>query len=445
MRTVQIALPIVFGQLGHIFTGLADSAMVGQIGYTSLAAVSLGHNVFVIFLVFGMGLTMGLTPHVATADGAKDIQSNIQWLRNGLYINGLTGLLMSVGMLLGLPLVYYLNQPPEVIEEGWSYMQVVALSLFPLMIFQHYKQYAEGLSYTKVAMYISLGGNLLNIILNYFLIFGVWIFPRMELFGAGVATLIARVGMAVCMALYVYRGKPFIAFRPGFVFRSISLKHILEILRVGVPVGFQFIFEVGAFVAGAFMVGWLGAIPLAAHQVAISLAAATFMGASGISAAVTVRIGKFAGAIDPRSLKESYWTGIILVLIYMGTTALGFVLFRNLLPMLFTPNPEVQNLAASLLIVAAVFQLSDGLQVVGLGALRGLKDVQVPTILALISYWGVGIPVGYLLGIELNWGAQGIWWGLAAGLTTSSLLMFARFRYILPRLFRSVPKPTEQL
>ena len=185
VRTIQIALPIVFGQLGHIFTGLADSVMVGQLGTDPLAAVALGHSIFVIFLVFGMGLSMGLTPHVATADGSRDIDSNIQWLRNGLYVNGSTGLLMSLAMLVGLPLVYYLNQPLAVVEAGWSYMQILALSIFPLMIYQHYKQFAEGLSYTKVAMYISILANLFNIGLNYLLIFGIWIFPRMELFGAG--------------------------------------------------------------------------------------------------------------------------------------------------------------------------------------------------------------------------------------------------------------------
>ncbi len=267
--------------------------------------------------------------------------------------------------------------------------------------------------------------------MNYLLIFGKFGFPRLELLGAGYATLIARIVMALAMFYYVYRSKQFAAYRGGFVLNRYRMDKIKKLWHLGYPMGLQYIFEAGAFVMAAFMVGWIGKIPLAAHQIALTLASATYMAASGISSAATVRIGNFIGSHDPVNLKRAANSAYMLVGLFMSGTALFFILFRHLLPPLFSNDPQVQEIASDLLIIAAFFQVSDGLQVVGLGILRGMKDVRIPTLIALFSYWLIGLPTGYVLAFLVEKGVIGIWVGLAIGLTLSAILMHQRYRFNL--------------
>lgn len=433
-RTLQIGWPIMLGQLGHMLTGLADSAMIGQVDAVQLAAASLGHNAWVIFFVFGLGVSMGLTPHVAGADGRRDRHENAQLLRQGFWVNTIIGILLVGLMLSAYPILDSLGQPADVVKYAKPYFLIIAASLLPLMVFQHYRQFAEGLSYTKVAMYISIGGNLLNVALNYILIFGKLGFPRLELEGAGYATLIARCVMALLMFWYVRKGQPFQLFWQIKTGIKLQAQYIRQILSVGVPIGFQYIFEAGAFVFSALMIGWLGALPLAAHQIAITLAATTFLTASGISAAVTVRVGKFHGSGNPVQLRHAAFTGYVLVGLFMAITGIAFIALRHVLPTFFTPDPMVRDIAAGLLIVTGVFQVSDGLQVTGMATLRGLKDVRTPTLIALVSYWFIGLPTGYLLAFVLNMGTQGVWWGLAIGLTVAAVLLFLRYQRFTKRL-----------
>ena len=301
-KTLVIALPIVMGNVGHILLHLADSAMVGRVGSNSLAAASLGNGVATVMLVLGMGLTFGLTPLVAASLGKKDRPEIVGWLRNAALINLIVGILLFLLVLLVAPILGMLNQPVQVVKLATPYFQVVGLSLVPLMVFQTYKQFAEGLSDTTVAMYVSIFANCLNIFLNWVFIFGELGMPRMELMGAGWATFFSRVVMALLMMAYVYYGKNFKIYRAGFVFRGFSWEKIRKLVAVGLPIGFQFVLEVGVFVFGLIMIGWIGAAPLAAHQVAISLAAVTYMMASGISSATTVRVGFYLGAGKPRHL-----------------------------------------------------------------------------------------------------------------------------------------------
>lgn len=441
LRTLQIGWPIMLGQLGHMLTGLADSAMIGQVDKVQLAAASLGHNAWVIFFVVGLGMSMGLTPFVAAADGRRDRQENALLLRQGLWVNGGIGIGLMALMMIATPLLDNLGQPPAVVAYAKPYFLIIAGSLLPLMIFQHYRQFAEGLSLTRVAMYISIGGNLLNVFLNYLLIFGVFGFPRLELVGAGLATLIARCVMAFFMFYYVRTGVPF---RPFWSLRTgltIQWRVVKKIGQVGGPIGMQYLFEAGAFVAAALMIGWLGTAPLAAHQIAITLAATTFLTASGISAAVTVRVGKFHGANNPVELRRAAFTGYFLVGLFMAITGVAFILLRHQLPILFTPDAAVQDITATLLIVAGVFQISDGMQVTGMATLRGLKDVKKPTLIALFSYWFVGLPSGYGLSFVVEMGAQGVWWGLAIGLTVAGLLLYVRFQHFSKKLLGFAPTP----
>lgn len=427
-KNFLLAYPVMLSQFGHIMVGVADSMMVGQLGAVPLAAASLGNVIFHFLMAFGIGLSYAITPLVSSADGAGNSSKIAALLRHGTVINGAGGLILFLMILAGAPILYYLNQPIDVVELAIPYIFIVTFSLVPLMFFQTYRQFAEGLSFTKQAMIIVIGSNLINIGLNYILIFGKLGFPAMGLNGAGWATLISRFILAGWMAWYIYSGKPFQQFRAGFqMAQSYSRKMFRSLLKIGVPSGFQFTFEVGAFGFAAIMVGWLGAEALAAHQIAINLAAITYMTASGLSAAATIRVGNQRGMQDISNLRRAAFTIYGMVFIFMGVCALIFIFGRNFLPTLYIDNIQVQSMAASLLIIAGLFQLSDGLQVVSLGALRGLEDVKVPTILTFIAYWVLALPIGYFLGFVIDLGAEGVWYGLFIGLTVIAIALIIRF------------------
>lgn len=287
-------------------------------------------------------------------------------------------------------------------------------------------------------MVVSLAGNIFNIILNYIFIYGKLGFPAMGLNGAGLATLIARTAMGIAMCIYVLNSNSFKNHDTRFHLSKISAALLKRIAKIGIPIGIQFTIEVGAFAFAAIMIGWIGTQPLAAHQIALSLAAFTYMMASGISAATTVRVGNAFGRGDPEGLKYASNTAFMMVLAFMGFCALLFILGNHILPTFFIKDAEVIKIAAILLIVAAFFQLSDGLQVVVLGALRGLHDVNWPTIITVVAYWCIALPVGYILGFVFDYGYTGIWIGLLIGLSAAASLLYWRFRYISVRNLRTV-------
>jgi MATE family multidrug resistance protein len=295
------------------------------------------------------------------------------------------------------------------------------------MIFQTYRQFAEGLSSTRVAMIIVIGSNLLNIVLNYVLIFGRLGFPALGLNGAGWATLISRCVMGFSMMMYVYYGKKFRAYKFGFKFGSYSRPLISKMLHIGIPAGSQFIFEAGAFGFSAIMMGWLGTTALAAHQIAINLATISYMTTSGMGAAATIRVGNFLGLRDKENMRASAFTMISMATVIMAAWALLFIFGRYFLPSLYIEDMEVIQLTSSLLIIAAFFQLSDGIQVVTAGALRGLQDVKIPSLLIFVAYWVIALPLGYVFAFPLGMQANGIWIGLFIGLTLTAGAMVVRF------------------
>ncbi len=429
-RTWILAYPVMLSQVGHMLTGIADSIMVGHLGAVPLAAASLANSVFSIILVFGLGMSFGLTPLVASADGSNHTSRVRELLDNGIVFNMATALALFVILYLLSPVFYYLEQPADAVELAIPYFNIVLFSLVPLMFYQSYKQFAEGLSNTRVAMIISLGGNILNIGMNYVLIYGKLGFPALGLNGAGIATLAARCLMAVAMCVYVYKSKSMKSHVQTFSFARISRKLMKKLSNLGVPIGLQFTLEVAAFAFAAIMVGWLGAQQLAAHQIALSLAATTYMMASGISAAVTVRVGNALGRRDSIGVKNSANAAYLMVLIFMGICAVLLIAFHNVLPTFFIKDPLVQEVAAMLIVIAAVFQLSDGLQVVCLGALRGLHDVKLPTYITVVAYWMIGLPFGYVMGVQLGYGANGIWYGLLLGLSCAAVMLYFRFRHV---------------
>lgn len=429
-KTFNLAYPVMLSQLGHISVGIVDSIMVGQLGSTPLAASSFANNFLGVFLMFGIGLSYGVTPLVAQADGEGNHEKITRLLRHGILLCAGVGLLLVLGAFGVSFAIPFMSQPETVVEMGTPYFLIIGSSLFPLIIFQNFRQFAEGMSVTKPTMFITIGANLLNVLLNYILIFGKFGFPEMGLNGAGWATFISRAVMAIGLAIFVYRYSKFKAFRGAFNLGKIKASYFKPMLKIGVPSGVQFVFEVGAFAMAAIMMGWLGTVPLAAHQIAISLVSVSYMMASGISAASTVRIGNQIGRRDGPNLIRAGNTSFLMSLIFMAGCALVFIVFSKFFPTLYVDSSEgeVIQIATTLIVVAGFFQLSDGVQVVGLGSLRGMSDVRVPTVITLIAYWGLAIPTSYVLGFVFDMGPEGVWYGLLIGLSVAALSLFLRFR-----------------
>ncbi|GAB5525738.1 MAG: MATE family efflux transporter [Roseivirga sp.] len=427
-KTLKIAYPVMLSQIGHILVGIIDSLMVGQLGPEPLAASSFANSVFSVFLMFGIGLSFGITPLVAQADGKKDEGTITRVLRQGIILCIVAGFVLFLGLGLVYYALPYLGQTKEVVSLGEPYYLIIASSIIPLMIFQNFKQFAEGLSVTKQIMFITIAANLINVLFNYLLIFGNMGFPELGLNGAGWATLISRIFMMIAGCWFVLKGRPFSRFRDGFNLLKAKAGYFKPMLQIGVPAGTQFLFEVGAFSMAAVMMGWIGDKELAAHQIAIGLVALSYMAATGISAASTVRIGNLIGQSDGVNLFRTGNANFALSLFVMSACAVIFVLVHDVVPGFYINDPEVIRIAASLIIIAGFFQLSDGVQVVGLGNLRGMSDVKVPTVITLVAYWGLAMPVSYIFGFVLDFGPEGIWYGLLTGLTTAAVLLYFRFK-----------------
>ena len=327
-KTLNIAYPVMLSQLGQISVGIADSLMVGQLGSTPLAASSFANNIVNVLVMFGIGMSYGITPLVAQADGEQDESKITQLLRHGIFLCGGAGLL-SVLVLFGLRYaIPYMSQPDDVVTLGTPYFLIISSSLFPLMLFQCFRQFSEGMSVTKPTMYITIAANFVNILLNYFLIFGKFGFPELGLNGAGWATLIARILMAVGLLVVVLRYSKFQRFRGGFQLSKIKSSFFKPMLKIGVSSGIQFVFEVGAFAMAAIMMGWIGTRPLAAHQIAISLVSLSYMMASGISAASTVRVGNQIGRKDGINLMKVGNTSFVMAIVFMATCSIIFMTFQ---------------------------------------------------------------------------------------------------------------------
>jgi MATE family multidrug resistance protein len=427
---LRLAMPIVVSQLGHTLVHLADSVIVGHFaGTIQLAAVSLVNSLFMLILVIGMGISYGLTPLMAQENGRKNYEECGKLLSNSLIINFMTSLLLYGLVHLGTLLVIdHIGQSPEVVAYAKPYLGYLAISIIPLMIFQTFKQFAEGLGFTKQAMFVSIWGNLLNIVLGIIFVKGMFGIAPMGVKGVGLSTLIDRCLMAIVMSIYVMRSPYFKAYIKSFKLTFFDKVRALKIVKIGAPVALQYSFEISAFSGAAILIGTIGAVEQAAHQVAINLASVTYMMASGIASAATIKTGNNFGKKNFNDLRQSAIASYHVIILFMSVTAILFIVANNLLPYIYTEDRAVINIAAQLLIIAGFFQLFDGTQVVGLGILRGIGDVNVPTFITFLAYWVIGIPLGYLLGIKLDLGVNGIWYGLTFGLLTASILLFFRFQ-----------------
>jgi len=426
----------MMGSLGHLLVGLIDDIMVGRLGAVELAATSLGNSIFFITLSVGLGFSFAITPLIAESDGEGDKEKGRSIFQHGIILTAIIGLVMFIALLFLKPILYHLDQPEEVVALAIPYYEIVAFSMIPLMIFQGFKQFADGLSQTKYAMWATILTNIVNIVLNFTLIYGFWIFPRLELVGAALGTLISRTVMVFFIYFVLMKKDKFAIYLKRLKFEELKKERFLKIINLGFPTALQMLFEVGLFTASVLLAGTLGAFPQAANQIALKLASTTFMIAVGVGVAATIRVGNQKGLKNYIELRRIAFSNFLMIFIIMFAFTIGFIVFKDFLPLIFTENLEVIKIASSLLVIAGLFQLSDGLQAVILGALRGLQDVNVPSGLTFIAYWIIGFPISYYLGTKAGFGTFGIWIGLLVALTSSALLLFIRFNYLTNKLIQ---------
>ena len=410
--------------------------MVGNLGSTELAAVSLGGSFVFIGMSIGIGFSTAITPLVSMADAEKDDKKIRSVFHHGLLSCVILGVFIFTLIVLAKPIMYIMHQPKEVIDLASPYIDWVAFSLIPVIIFQGYKQFADGLSRTKYSMYAIFMANIIHIFINYMLIYGVWIFPKLGIIGAALGTVISRILMVVFMHYIMKNNAQLNPYFKNFSFREIKKTMLKKIASLGIPSAMQMLFEVALFTAAIWLCGSIGKTSQAANQIALTLATTTFMFAMGLSVAATIRVGNNKGLMDYKNLIIVARSVFLLAIILETFFGILFVILHNFLPHLFLnmenvnqaiENKEVIIIASKLLLVAAVFQISDGIQVVVLGALRGLQDVKVPMYITFVAYWVVGFPISFYLGKYTELESVGVWIGLLAGLSTAALFLYLRF------------------
>lgn len=435
----KLASPVITGMLGHTLVSFVDNVMVGQMGTAELAAVSLGNSFLFIAMSLGIGFSTAITPLVAESDSEANFASGQSVLKHGVFLCTLLSVALFGLILLGKPLMSLMQQPEEVVALALPYLDLVAISLIPLIIFQAFKQFSDGMSKTVFPMYATIIANIINVLLNYVLIFGKFGFPQMGIVGAAIGTLISRGAMLVILIVLLKRNKKTAPFLAGLNFRNIQKRMSKKLLNLGFPSALQMFFEVALFTAAIWLSGVLGKNMQAANQIALNLASMTFMFAMGLGVTAMIRVGNQKGLRNFTELRRVAQSIFLLGLLFAIGFAVVFMLFRFSLPNLyvnvndlsqFQDTREVVASAASLLLLAAIFQISDSVQVMVLGALRGMQDVKIPTLITFISYWVIGFPVCYFLGKPNMFGGVGIWIGLLFGLTTASVLMYLRFQYL---------------
>lgn len=446
-QTLALAVPIVVGQVSQILMGITDSMMIGRLGKVPLAAAAFGSGLFNLVFVTGVGLLLAVSVLVARAHGAGRPRDCADYLRHGLVLALGLGVvsLVLVGVL--ATQLDRFGQPAEVLAVVNPFFVIIGVSLVPAFLFQVFKQFSEAVGHPWAPMAILLGCVGLNALLNWLLIYGHWGLPALGLTGAACATLTARTVSVLLLWWWLGR-RPEVrrewpaSAEPAAVESAVagatanptwlapfSITRFREMLAVGVPAAGQWLFEAGAFSSAAIMMGWLGTVSLAAHQVALSCASSTFMFPLGLSIATSMRVSRAVGAGRPEAVRVigfgSMGAGLVMMVAFAALFALG----GHWLARGFTPDMAVVDLTARLLVVAAFFQLFDGVQVIGAGALRGLTDVKIPTLVTLVAYWGIALPGGYLLGVRGPLGPPGVWAGLALGLAFAAVLLAWRFHH----------------
>lgn len=440
-QTAYLAIPISIGQLGHVLTGVADYTMLGHTNPTEMAGATFATSIFFPFMILGLGFALGLTPLVAQNNGSKSLSKMSELFKTGFKINFFVGLVLFLFLLFLSTQLHILNQPPEVVEVCKKYFLLISISIIPIMLFSALKQFLEGLQNTLTPMIISLTGNVINVLLNYFLIFDHGSFGGLGIEGAGWATLIARSFMVILFLSFYCWKKRLRDILFSVLNNVFQFDHLKEILNIGLPISIYMFFEVTAFSAATFMMGWISEAHIAAHQAALSLASISFVVIMGVGNSGSIRTATYLGEQKIVGIKNVLFSVVIISLLLSTLSAFVFMFFNDELPFLFVNSneSEIIELASCLLLYAALFQFSDGLQVVFQGLLQGIGDVKIPSIIAASSYWFVGIPLGYLLTFYTSIGYSGIWIGLTVGLTFSAILQIKRYVYSFKKLLAKIP------
>lgn len=426
-ETMKLGMPIIIGQLCQMLMGITDTIMVGQLGAVELAACGFANGVINIFLVFGFGMSNVLGPLVSKLHGESRPEESGGVLINSLLAFSFVGLALVVLMLCLSFFLEIFKQPTEVVAVSYGFFVLLGVSVFPAMIFQCYKQFIEAKGKSMPPMVMLFGAFLVNIFFNWTFVYGNWGFPKLGIAGSGLATLVTRSVLLMVMIFFVHSSVRYKLELTSFSRNFISKKKIKEIFKIGIPSGMQVLFEILAFVLAAIMVGWTGTNPLAAHQIAITIASLTFMYSLGLSVAGGLRVSSAMGQLEFKKARFIGFVALKIVALSMLFFAVVIVCGKKFFPPLFVNDSAVWPITEKLLIVAALFQLFDGVQAVGVGLLRGLLDVKMPTFITLFSYGFVCLPLAYVLGFNFNYGAVGIWVGLMVGLIISSILLVWRF------------------
>ncbi len=434
---LRLALPVVLTQLGQILTQVADNLMVGRYGGDDplpLASVSFGGSISFIFFIASAGIALGLTPLVGELFVRGQHRRSSVLLHNAVVFYTLLGAAMSLIQWLSVPLLYHLGQPAEVVRASIPYYRMLLLSLPPIMLFFAFKQFLEGVGNTRAELYVTIIANLANIAFNWVFIYGRYGFPEMGAEGAGLGTLLARTIAPVVMIAYFVSRRRYRRYLSGFSLGTLSRPVVAQLLRMGLPISSQMFLESSAFVGTSIMMGWFGTQAIGANQIAITLGNCAFMIVTSIGAATTIRISHCYGARNTAELSLAAKASYHLVLAWNAFAALVFIALRNRIPALFTSNAEVIAITSQLLVFVALYQLSDGVQNISVGILRGIQDVKIIMPIAFVSYWLINIPVGYLFGFTLGMGPSGLFFSYLFGLSAAAALMIVRIRRSVRRI-----------
>lgn len=427
IQNLTLAAPVVLSQIGQVVVQLVDNAMVGQLGALPLAAVSFGGTVFFILFIFVMGITMGLTPLVGECYARGRHKESASYLQNAIVLYSITGVLAFGVQQLMIPLMPLLGQPEAVVEMAIPYYNFLVWSIIPFMLFAAFKQFLEGVGNTTVSMFVIITANLINVLGNYLFIYGNWGFPAMGAAGAGLSTLIARICMPLFIVSYFFYKERFRRYLNMFSWPRFDRRYIKSLLEVGFPISMQMVMEASAFCFTAIMVGWIGTNEISGNQIATVISNFAFMMVLGIAAATTIRVSHEFGAGNLKQMSRAATASFHITIVWNLITAILFVSFRHYIPLIFTSDPAVIEVASTLLLFVAVFQLSDGLQCIAIGVLRGMKDVKSVMVIAFFSYIVINLPVGYVCAFVFGWGAPGLWVGFICGLTIAATLLIRRY------------------
>lgn len=430
-NTIYLAWPLVITQVGYIITGMVDTVFLGKIGAAEQAACILTNNLYILLLVFGIGVSYATTPLVTSANQNMDLLKKASLFKNSIFLNVSVSIICFIVLFLSSGLLKYMHQPEDVIKLAVPFFNVLIFSMIPISLFFTCKQYCEGLSNTRMALFISIIGNVINIILNYLLIYGKFGFPELGYLGSAWASFISRVFMGFSFLYLIFKSPVTKEISAVYNRVKINKKELFHLAKIGLNAGLQLTFEVAAFVIAGLMAGTFGKEQIDAHGIALSIAAFTYMFASGISSASSIRVGIYKAQDNWLEIKQAAFSSIKLVMLIMGGFAILFLMINNFLPKVFSSDLQIVNLASKLLIIAALFQLFDGIQVTIVGILRGLEDFKIPTLISLVGYWIIALPLAYWLAFILKLETVGVWIGLLVSLIFAAIVLFWRLNYLI--------------